>query len=226
MLDKFRCEYLIHFYGAVFIPHKICMVTEFAEFGSLKDLISKGESSKPPEQLRIKLLSDCAKGVEYLHDNGIIHRDIKPDNFLVISLDSQVKVNAKLTDFGSTRNVNQMMTNLTFTKGIGTPAFMAPEVLNRQHYKKPADVYSFSITMLEVMVWGDAFPKELFKYAWLIADCICEGKRPKTIENVENNDMKRVIESSWNQHPKDRLSINDVVSMLETILIKLNYQFI
>ena len=39
MLDKFRCDYIVHFHGAVFIPSKICMVTEFATFGSLEDLI-------------------------------------------------------------------------------------------------------------------------------------------------------------------------------------------
>jgi len=41
MLDKFRNEYIVHFYGAVFIPTKICMVTEFAKYGSLNDLIHK-----------------------------------------------------------------------------------------------------------------------------------------------------------------------------------------
>ena len=41
MLDKFRSEYIVHFYGAVFIPNKICMVTEFAKYGSLNDLILK-----------------------------------------------------------------------------------------------------------------------------------------------------------------------------------------
>ena len=41
MLDKFRNEYIVHFYGAVFIPNKICMVTEYAKYGSLNDLIHK-----------------------------------------------------------------------------------------------------------------------------------------------------------------------------------------
>ena len=41
MLDKFRNEYIVHFYGAVFIPNKICMVTEYAKYGSLNDLILK-----------------------------------------------------------------------------------------------------------------------------------------------------------------------------------------
>ena len=122
------------------------MVTEFAQFGSIQDLMKKEENLKPRLFLRLKLCLDAGHGIQYLHDNGILHRDIKPDNFLVISLDSNDKIHAKLTDFGSSRNINLMMTNMTFTKGIGTPKYMAPEILNKEKYKKSADVYSYSIT--------------------------------------------------------------------------------
>ena len=49
------------------------------------------------------------------------------------------------------------MTNMTFTKGIGTPTYMLPELLNKQHYKKPCDIYSFSITIFEIIKWGKAY---------------------------------------------------------------------
>ena len=39
MLDKFRCDFIVHFYGAVFIKNKTCLVTEFAEYGSMNDLM-------------------------------------------------------------------------------------------------------------------------------------------------------------------------------------------
>ena len=68
---------------------------------------------------KVKIMVDAAKGLEYLHSNGVLHRDIKPDNVLVFSLDEIVLVNGKLTDFGSSRNVNLLMTNMTFTKGVG-----------------------------------------------------------------------------------------------------------
>ena len=129
MLDKFRNEYIVQFYGAVFIPNKICMVTEYAPFGSLNDLIMKKYKDNPiSEKVRIKMLIDCAKGISYLHNNGILHRDIKPDNFLIFDIQNTDKtiINSKLTDFGSSRNINMLMTNMTFTKGVGTAIFMSP----------------------------------------------------------------------------------------------------
>ena len=107
-----------------------------------------------------------------------------------------------------------------FTKGIGSPKYMAPEILNRQHYKKPSDVYSFAITMIEVMIWGEAYPRSLYKFAWNISDAVANGQRPGTIEDVRNRNIRKIIESSWNQELKERLTINDVVAMLETAFLK------
>ena len=121
MLDKFLCDFVVHFYGACFIPNHVCMVTEFAPCGSLMDCIRKRE--EPLEAVKAKLMLDAARGLSYLHANGTLHRDIKPDNVLVFALDEVLTVNGKLTDFGSSRNVNTLMKNLTFKKAIGSPNY-------------------------------------------------------------------------------------------------------
>ena len=217
MLDKFRCDFIVHFYGAVFIPNKICMVTEFAPFGSLSDLI---QHHKPiDENIRIKILLDASKGISYLHNNGILHRDIKPDNILVFDIEHKDNsfINGKLTDFGSARNINMLMTNMTFSKGIGTPVYMAPEILNQAHYKSPADIYSFSITMFEVMKWGESYEGEAFKFTWKIAEFVCQGKRlEKPLEM--NANIYEIITQCWQQEPKVRLTIDEVSSSLEILI--------
>ncbi|ELP83899.1 protein kinase domain containing protein, partial [Entamoeba invadens IP1] len=215
MLDKFRSEYIVHFYGAVFIPSKICMVTEFAQFGSIEDLMKHKTSEEMSEKLRIKLMIDSAKGLSYLHTNGILHRDIKPDNTLVFSLDLNEKVNAKLTDFGASRNINMMMTNMTFTKGIGTPKYMAPETLEKRNYKMPADIYSFGMTMYEVFGWKSSYPKDEFKYPWDVVTFVTKGWRLKL--NGLNEKFADVINACWQQNPHDRILIDQVVAMLEAI---------
>ena len=213
MLEKFRNDYIIHFYGAVFIPGKICMVTEYAQHGSLQNLIKKRVGQPIYDRMKTKILIDGAKGIQYLHSNGILHRDIKPDNILVLSLEDEIPVNAKLTDFGSSRNINLLMTNMTFTKGIGTPVYMAPEILNRKHYKKPADIFAFAITMYETYIWKDVYPKSQFKFAWDIAEFVTNGKRmPQT--NEISNEQYEIIKDSWKQDSNERLTIDEIVEKL------------
>ena len=61
MLDKFRSIYVINFVGAVYIPNKIAIVTEFAEFGSIQDLMHKRKDSPLSKAMRVKLLYDASK---------------------------------------------------------------------------------------------------------------------------------------------------------------------
>ena len=220
MLDKFRCDYIVHFYGAVFIPSKICMVTEFAQYGSLSNLFYKRKNEPIRDKMRIKILLDAARGIEYLHTNGILHRDIKPDNILVFDIEhNEGVVNGKLTDFGSARNINLLMTNMTFSKGVGTPVFMAPEVLKHEHYKAPADIYSFAITMYETMKWGDSYPVSdpRFKFSWNVADFVMSGKRLERLECMNEN-VYELITQCWQEGPKERLTIDEIVKQLEVLL--------
>ncbi len=167
----------LSFFGACFIQNHIMCVMEFAVCGSLADCIKK--QPEPEERIKVKLVLDGAKGLSYLHSNWILHRDIKLDNILVFSLDEVIEVNGKLTDFGSSRNINMLMTNMTFTKGIGSPTYMAPEVLCKEKYKKAADVFSFGVAMFECMKWGEAKPKVLFKYLLKISMFVRKIAKPE-----------------------------------------------
>ena len=143
------------------------LVMEFAPCWSLADSIKN--CVEPSEQIYAKVMLDATRGLDYLHSNGIINRDIKLDNVLVFSLDGVITVNGKLTDFGSSRNINMLMTNMTFTVGVGTPTYMAPEVLTQEKYKKAADVFSFGVTVFECLSWGEVYQKDQFKFPWQIS---------------------------------------------------------
>ena len=158
MLDKIRSIYVVTFIGAVYLVKKLAIVTELAEYGSIRHMIETRKENPVSKALRVKFMFDATKGIQYLHQNGILHRNIKPGNLLVLSLQETGTINAKLTDFGSSRSINLMMTNMTFTKGVGSPKYMAPEVLNREHYKDPADIFSLAITMYEIIGWQKAYP--------------------------------------------------------------------
>ena len=180
------------------------MVTEFAPCGSLADCIEK--RPEPEERVKVKLMLDGAKGLEYLHANGVLHRDIKPDfvHVLVFSLAEELSVNGKLTDFGSSRNINMLMTGMTFTKGVGSPTYKAPEVLDKAKYKKPADVFSFGVMLFECFTWGDAFPLEQFKNPWDVVSFIIAG-RCLAMTNDMLETVYRIVSECWCQKPKGRI---------------------
>ena len=102
MLDKFRCDEIVHFDGGCLIPNHVMLVTEFAPCGSLADCIKKKDEPSD-DNMKAKLMLDAVKGLEYLHSNGIIHCDIKQDNVHVFSLDEMPEVKGKQTDFGRSR---------------------------------------------------------------------------------------------------------------------------
>ncbi|ELP84075.1 protein serine/threonine kinase, putative [Entamoeba invadens IP1] len=212
MLDKFRSDFVVHFYGAVFIPTKTCMVTEFAKYGSLMAMFTK--KKKLDYYLRVKLMIDSAKGIQYLHTNGIMHRDIKSDNILVFSVDKGILVNGKLTDFGSSRNINMMRSNMTFTKGIGTPMYMSPEILDQSKYSEKADIFSFSIVMFEIFHWGNPYSKDKFPFPWNIAEFISQNKRLSKPSDMPDW-LFDLIAASWDQNPSQRPHINSIVNTLQ-----------
>ena len=93
---------------------------------------------------------------------------------------------------------------------------MSPEILKQEHYKKPSDIYSFSITIFECIEWGNAYPKVLFPHEWDIADFICKGKRLQKPSDMRD-DIYSLISECWCQEPKERLVIEAIIERLTTI---------
>ncbi|CUA68849.1 protein tyrosine kinase, putative [Rhizoctonia solani] len=122
---------------------QIALITPWRQAGSLKQNIIRG--SLLPLQACIQL----ATAVEYLHLNGIVHGDIKPDNALVTD-QGQVQ----LADFGSAISILATALNFTRTGSFNfTTRFAAPEVLKEESrtFTKESDVYSLGMTMLYVV---------------------------------------------------------------------------
>jgi serine/threonine protein kinase len=97
------------------------LVFELVEGGSLGDKLE--ECRKFSEAEAVRIITQVGQALEYAHSRGVIHRDVKPDNVLVLP-DGRVK----LTDFGLAKTIDADDDNLTRpASGLGTPQFMAPE---------------------------------------------------------------------------------------------------
>jgi serine/threonine-protein kinase len=129
---------------------------EFVEGDTLQHLV-KAAGMLPPEKA-CPLLADAAGALAVAHELGIIHRDIKPSN-LLITRDGR----CKLTDFGLVR-LDDPNHPMDFTeKSVGTPHFMAPEVIRQESQGPALDIYSLGATLYYALTGHPPFNAETVK---------------------------------------------------------------
>jgi eukaryotic-like serine/threonine-protein kinase len=109
-----------------------------------------------PKKYFLQILNDIASGIDYLHAQGFVHRDIKPRNILVPDHGG-----AKLLDFGLAARITTLASVLNPT--AGTPGYLAPEVLSRGQISKSSDIFSFGMTIQTVL---SRFPPDIFQQAY------------------------------------------------------------
>jgi serine/threonine protein kinase len=116
-------------------------ILEYVESGSLEKLLKK--FGVFPESLVALYVSQVLQGLKYLHNMGIIHRDIKGANILITK-----KGLAKLADFGTARWLEDTSKTLTV---VGTPYWMAPEVIEMAGSGTASDIWSVGCTVVELL---------------------------------------------------------------------------
>jgi hypothetical protein len=209
LMKDLRHPNIVQFVGASNVKNNLAIVIEFAPLGSIASIMEKQKLSVA---MKITMLLETAKALQFLHTNGIIHRDIKPQNILVFSLEPRAPVHVKLTDFGTARFISDDPT--TITKNIGTIAFMAPEALGKNpRIEKSADVYSFAVLAWSMMCEQTPFSE--FKWDSDIENHVKTGKRlPFLDEGSISSATIKLIEDCWQHEPSQRPSMASVVQRL------------
>ena len=126
------------------------IVQEFIEGSLLHSLISAKKQFTPAE--RLNLVRQAATAIAAVHDAGFVHRDICPRNFIL-----QPDGRLVLIDFGLT--VPDKPAFLQPGNRVGTPNYMAPEVVRRRQADKRLDIFSFGITAYEICTGQSPWPK-------------------------------------------------------------------
>ncbi|PGG99664.1 AGC/PKA protein kinase [Blastomyces parvus] len=156
MLQRVKHPFLITLWGTFQDAKNLYMVMDFVEGGELFSLLRK--SQRFPNPVAKFYAAEVTLALEYLHDNHIVYRDLKPENLL---LDRHGHL--KITDFGFAKEVK----DITWTL-CGTPDYLAPEVVSSKGYNMSVDWWSLGILIFEMLCgftpfWDGGSPMKIYE---------------------------------------------------------------
>ena len=207
IMAQLRGPHVVQLYGAC-LKAPYCIVMEFMPKGSLYSVLdSKAEL---PWTQREQIALDMAYGLSFLHEQNIIHRDLKSLNVLL-----DIHFKAKLSDFGlAAVRTESSSSNKAGNQAAGTLAWMAPELFSLQAVcSKETDIYSFGMTLWELasreIPFKDAQNRDLIP-AW-----IAEGEREDIPEDTPPK-VAKLITFCWDAKAAKRPSADEVIKALKT----------
>ncbi|KAG1346582.1 dual specificity protein kinase splB [Cocos nucifera] len=190
--------------GACKNPPVFCIITEYLSGGSLRAFLHKldHKSLRLPTLIAISL--DIARGMEFIHSQGVIHCDLKPENIL---FDQDFCV--KIADFGIACEEAYCD---ALAEDPGTYRWMAPEMIRHKAYGRKVDVYSFGLLLWE-MVTGTVPYEDMMPIQAAFA-VVNKNLRPVIPANCPAP-LQALIEQCWALDPGKRPQFRQIVKVLE-----------
>jgi len=188
-------------------------IMKYAEFGELFEILQQFESF--PEKIARHYFHQLIQAVEYLHDSGIGHRDIKTENILIDN-----KYDLKLADFGCAAHTRDHKSQrLTFDNQvpIGSPEYNAPEITNNEfqqnYFAEGVDVFASASTLFVMMLKSIPFNSSLFSDPYYSRLCKKDTSQFWKIFDPSSTlslDYKDLIERMMHPNPQKRISIKEI----------------
>ena len=190
-------NYIVKFYETYETKKHICIVMEYICAGDLLSYIRK--RSKLNENIAKYIFKQIILALQYIHNNNIVHRDIKLDNIL-IDLDNKIKI----CDFGVSKIINS---NDKMFEQCGTPTYIAPEILRNKGYEGfKVDVWSSGVVLYAMLSGTVPFKGNDLNE---LNNLILKGKF-NDINDI-SVEAKNLIKNILEVDPKKRLSINEIL---------------
>ncbi|XP_060575479.1 serine/threonine-protein kinase Nek5-like isoform X2 [Ruditapes philippinarum] len=203
VMQTFHHENLVKFIESFCTGRCLTIVMELCNKGNLRTLIA--DKKGLDEEQFISTLTKIVRGLKYLHDKGIIHRDIKTTNILLHEQNGECQV--KIADFG----LAKMMSMSSPTVCVGSPYFMSPEMISGKEYDMSTDIWSLGCCAYEMATTKVPYGAKHF-----------ESLRRKKNEGVVDYSeikycslMRDLISGMMEKNPSQRPKIGDVLTFVE-----------
>lgn len=183
-------------------PSNLYMAIELCENGDLSQILD--EQSLLDEDISKFLTAELILAMKHMHSQGVIFRDLKPENLLI-----DRKGHIRLADFGLAKQNENGMGKKDFKAQsfCGSPAYLPPEMLKKQGVSKSGDVYQIGVVLYEMLVGIPPFYNDNMK---ILYENIEKGKLklPKYL----SNEAKKCLQRMLNKDPKKRPNLESLLS--------------
>lgn len=207
IISSLRHPNVVLYMGASIDRDNYYMITEYLPKGSLFDYIHR-DKGKITEREQITIAYEIAVALKYLHSRNIIHCDLKSSNILI---DDNWKI--KIGDFGLSRFFNR--DNPEENRGrIGTPHWMAPEILKGEKYEHSADIFSFGMILWEIL------SLEIPYYGvnpYQVISLVADQRKIVQVPKEGHSTLRRLIEQCLEYEANRRPLLDDIVDTLERL---------
>eukprot|EP01065_Artemidia_motanka_P034869 TRINITY_DN4284_c0_g2_i1.p1 TRINITY_DN4284_c0_g2~~TRINITY_DN4284_c0_g2_i1.p1 ORF type:complete len:700 (+),score=234.42 TRINITY_DN4284_c0_g2_i1:50-2149(+) len=212
MMKRLQHPHIVRYLGAGRDKNILRIYTEYVSGGSLTSLLRSRDRGFPEKTVRV-YTRQIVDGLVYLHSQGIAHRDIKGDNVLLEKNSGVVK----LSDFNSSKELVQVSLDHGAGTLVGTPWFMAPEIIRNLPYGLPADVWSIGCTVIEMLTaappWSMEFadpadPQVAFAAMYRIAQTELQPRLPEGL-SIECENF--ILRECMLRDPRERLKAAELL---------------
>ncbi|CEG38184.1 tkl drk protein kinase [Plasmopara halstedii] len=211
LLACLRHPNIVLFIGATFDNlSNVGFVMEYLERGDVLSLLRSSIALAWSDPL-LKIATDVAQGVSYLHncDPPLVHRDLKSSNLLCTHTYS-----CKVSDFGESKQ--QLLPGRLFSTIVGTPYWLAPEILREERYDTQVDCYSFGVILVELETRREPYhdvPKDFTTIDIMMG--VSRGNLRPTIPPSCLPNRRELIMRCLNVDPKCRPKMTEILYALQ-----------